>query len=249
MLLTNGILHVSFFILMALKTFILPQESITLEPAIRVDLVDLPDKLTGPQALPEPETKTAEPVKPATEAKAPPKTSAEMKPVPKDVFDPRAKAKKKALDKLKELEKAEKKRDALEQIEKQVAAQEIADANARREKVKQSLIKGNVLSAGTSLTGLNKSQFNTYLDVVVSRVKSHWNLPEWLQNSKLRAVVVVYLDESGNITKRTLVKPSGDQRFDDLALKAVDESTPLPRPPEKFTEIVKHDGLQMGFPD
>jgi colicin import membrane protein len=164
---------------------------------------------------------------------------------PKDQSIDLKKKKTSSIEKIKQFEKEERKRKALESIRDEVRKQDLQE---KSEKVKKLLAKGNVISAGTALTGTAKTEFNEYIGVLHSTVQEHWNLPEWLSNANLKATVVVYLDSQGNIKKRAIEKSSGDSRFDQYSLKAVDDSAPFPPPPEKFRDIVSADGIRFRFP-
>ena len=152
------------------------------------------------------------------------------------------------LDKIKQLEKEERRKNRLEEIEKEVRQEEAKEKQKRQEKAKQALIKGNVASPGNALHGLQKLEFDEYKGSIQAHVYEHWALPEWLKTRNLKASVVVYIDETGNITKRDFIKTSGDEAFDDYVLKAVDESSPFPRPPDRLKDVLKYQGLVLGFP-
>ncbi|RYZ82311.1 MAG: cell envelope integrity protein TolA [Proteobacteria bacterium] len=110
-------------------------------------------------------------------------------------------------------------------------------------------IKGNVLSPGTELTGLNKLQHDNYLGDLDQQIKQNWFLPQWLSKKPLRAQVRLKLDEKGQIISRDIALSSGNSSYDDLALDTIDKSAPFPPPPEKFVSIVGVNGLLIGFPE
>jgi len=235
MILFSVAAHVAFILFFGLKAALFPNESLSLDAAIQVDLVGLPDKI---QQLPE-KTKPAPappqvaPIRPVTP------------PIPKVQKAVNLKPAVKALDKIKKLEREEREKKVLDNIKEEVAQEE---AKEQRQAKLTKLLKGNAVSPGSSLHGLAKSEFNEYLGALQNHVNEHWNLPEWLQNDNLKASVTVYIDFRGVVTKRVLVTSSGDSRFDDLALKAVDEASPFPQPPPKFVDVVKVDGITLKFP-
>lgn len=249
MMATSAILHLALFLAFAVKAVIMPSESLNLDPSIRVDMVDLPDKIAEL-----PEEKKPEPAVPkaAEPPKKPEKVEKAEKAPPKEapvVLNPNKKAREKALDKIRKMQKEERRKKALEEIEKEVAAQEAKDRAARQAKVREALVKGNIISPGTALKGLLKTEFNEYLAQIHNQVKKHWNLPEWIRSDNLKAVVVAYVDYRGVVMKTVIEKSSGDQRFDDFARKAVEDASPLPKPPEKFVDMVRIQGIALGFPD
>ena len=110
-------------------------------------------------------------------------------------------------------------------------------------------VKGNVLSAGTALSGLSKLQHDTYIADLDSHIKQHWSIPEYLAKKDYKAQVRVRIDENGQIISRQISKSSGNPNYDAEVLATVDKSAPFPRPPEKFIAIVQVDGILIGFPE
>lgn len=230
MVTVSAVIHFSIFIFIILKSFLLPSTPINLESAVRVDIVGLPDKVTQlpPKEAPKANVMPAPKVEPKTEAVS-------LK-----------KSKQSAIDRIKEFEKEERRKKSIESIQEDVKKQEMAE---RSEKARKILVKGNVINPGTALTGLAKAEFGGYVSELHSHVQSYWNLPEWLRDAKLKATVVVFIDGSGKVIKRHLERSSGDERFDDLAIKAVDDASPFPKPPEKFVDVLRVNGFRCGFPE
>ncbi|MCC6278757.1 MAG: TonB family protein [Oligoflexia bacterium] len=227
MVIFSLIFHVTIILFMAIKTLIVPHQSLNLDQAVRVDIVDLPDKIVSPPQ---------EKLQPTEKMKAPEaKTSKE-------------KAKDAALAKIKKMAKEEERLKKIEKMKRELEAQESAAKIEKQKAARASLLKGNMVSPGTALTGLQKIEFDEYKGNVQTHVQTHWNLPEWLSRANLRALAVVHLDPSGNVVKRYISKSSGDERFDALVLKTIDDSTPFPPPPEKFRDLFRVQGLSLGFP-
>jgi colicin import membrane protein len=221
--------HILLVLFFAVKTFLVPEESLPMEAAIRVDIIDLPDKV---QTLP-------------TQSKA-----NEPKSVPKEDLKKaeRSKVKENALAKIKKMQKEEERRKKIEQIKKELQQSENDQHNAKQREARQALLKGNVISPGTSLTGLQRIEFDEYKGSVQAQIQEHWNLPEWLSRANLKATAVIFLDERGVVIKREIKRSSGDERFDALVIKTIDDASPLPPPPEKFRELFKVQGILLGFP-
>jgi colicin import membrane protein len=239
MVLLSVAIHLGLLIFFGLKAALFPNDTFNLDSAIRVDMVALPDKMTSlPNKVQAPApvvpTQPKQEVKPLTKVEVP-KQAVVLKPTTKA----------KTLEKIKKLEREEREKKVLENIQQEVAQEEAK--TARQAKLRQ-LLKGNAVSPGTALHGLDKTDFNEYLGELHNHVQEHWNLPEWLQNDTLKATVIVYIDFRGVVIKRVLEKSSGDSRFDNYALKAVDEASPFPQPPAKFVDVVKVDGIVLGFP-
>lgn len=247
-------LLISFF---TLKTVFFTPEQIDFTQAVRVDMIGLPDKTT-PQDLPAPakeepkaalpDKATPEPVAtPAPKSPAPkPEPVVAKAPPHKDAEVNLEKVKSKqqsAIDKLKALA-------ALEKIKDEVAAEKnkpLPGAGKSNDGTQK--IKGNVLSPGTSLTGLTKLQHDTYAVDLDRHIKQNWSLPEWLAKRDFKAQARVFIDSRGNILGRKIVKTSGNPSYDEEVLQTIDRSAPFPAPPEKFLAIVSVDGILIGFPE
>ncbi len=242
-------LHLFLFIVFAVRAVIYPSEPMTLEDSIRVDIVALPDKKTAelpPAAAPEPAPQP-KPVEAKPEPAKPEPKPEPAKPAPA----PKPEAPKVNLDKTKKDQAAALKRlEALERIERMQKAQSEPTkpaAASAGETQSSTVVKGNQVSAGNSLTGLQRADHQTYLSTVKNAVKRNWNLPQWLANSNLTTRVRVYLDANGNVVKRQVMKSSGNEDFDDRVLRAIDASSPLPKPPGNLVNILAVDGFEADY--
>lgn len=232
------IVHVGIFLALTIKATFFGDPPIQFENAIRVDMVALPDKI--PAELP-PEPPAPTKAEPAVAKAEPVKIEpAKPKPTPKakepDAINlKKAKNKQKqALEKLKQLE-------ALEAIKKDIE-------NENKEKASSQVkYKGNVLSSGSALTGVNKLQAETYIADVHKHMLMNWTLPEYLKKRNLRVVILVRFDTSGNILSKDIIKGSGNPTFDDMVLSAIQKSSPVPSPPAKFARIAEVEGFQFTF--
>lgn len=222
-------LHVFIFLFFTIKAFLIPDEAINYSSAVRVDIVALPDKLDPSQIeLTKPEEK-AEPKKGAKEAEKEPDAIAIKKTKTKQ---------QEALDRLKKM-------SAIDRIKNEVSTSK-KKTNAL-EKVSQ--VKGNVLAAGTSLSGLNQLQHDQYVATLDQHIKNNWTLPEWMAKKKLKARVRLKIDKNGLILSRDLIVSSGDSEYDEMVLDTIDRSAPYPHPPEKFIDIAAVRGILIGFPE
>ena len=257
-------LHVGLVLFFVVKTVFFTPETIDFSQAIRVDMVGLPEKVDPKTLAPKSEAK--ENPKPALPDKEPPKPEekvVEKKPEP--VKQPKA-------EPVKVPPKTAKKDDGvnLEKVKhQQQSAIDKLKAMAALEKIKEDVanskpktppgtgkaaagaqqIKGNVLSAGTALTGLSKLQHDTYAADLDAHIKQNWFVEEWLAKRDLKAQARVFIDARGYILGRKIVKSSGNPSYDDAVLTAIDKSSPFPPPPEKFVSIVGVDGILIGFPE
>lgn len=258
-------LHALLLSFFTLKAVFFTPEQIDFTQAVRVDMVGLPDKV-DPKTLP-----------PPVEAKENPKPAEKPAPTPAPVVEkPVEKAPPKKVQAVKpELPKHQPKKDDGINLEKNKANQQSAidklKAMAALEKIKDEVaeekkkatpppgtgkddtgaakIKGNVVSPGTSLTGLTKLQHETYGADLDRHIKQHWALPEWLAKRDLKAQARVFIDSRGNILDRKIVKSSGNPSYDEEVLSTIDKAAPFPAPPDKFQALVSVDGILIGFPE
>ncbi len=229
------IAHVVIVGIFTIKGVFFKSESINYSSAVRVDIIALPDKL-------DPKLVTLE--KPSEPQKKEKASKPEAKPVKK--------AKEPDTINLKKLKSKE--TDAFNKLKAQEAIDKIKNEVAQEKSEKESLkkisqVKGNVLSAGTALTGLDQLQHDSYISSLDHRIKEHWTLPEWLAKQDLSAQVRVRIDENGQIISREIVKSSGNKNYDEIVLETIDQSAPFPPPPDKFVTIVGVNGVLIGFPE
>jgi TonB family protein len=236
------IIHVVVILFFSLKAAIFSNETYEFDPAIRVDIVGLPSKITQPipQKLPEPPSVAKEKIE--SKNLTPQKVAEKPKPI---VLHP-TKAKPDALEKIRKMEKEERRKKLLENIEQEVKQEE--NREQRQNRVNQ-ILRGNQISPGSALHGLAKTEFNEYLGEVRNHMHQHFDLPEWMHDANLKALVLVYLDTSGLVTRRILERSSGDVRFDEYVLSSVDQASPFPKPPPKFIDLVRVKGITLGFPE
>ena len=236
--------HIAVFLFFGVKTAFFTDEPINFEQAVRVDMVALPDKVMTElppapvTAAPEKKAETQPTTPPVAKEKVEPK----KEPLPKKTLDKEAINLDKAKTKQKEALAKLKQMQALEEIESELE-------NEKKKKAQEAVksYKGNVLSAGTALTGVNKMQADNYLGDIHEHVKANWSLPEYLRKRSLQTTVLIRIDESGAILSKSITRSSGNPVFDDLVLSAIEKSSPLPRPPEKFVKIASIQGFSIGF--
>lgn len=227
--------HGFFIILGTLHLFFSSHQQIIYTPAIKVDLVALPEK-QPPKAIMPPKqnkplpqktkplpSKTPPPPPPkpvakkSTAKKSPRKAS--IKKAPSQEFDFRAEqndVRRKAIERL----------ESLQRVEKMLADQR--------------LLKGNRISPGTALKGINKIDYDDYIGRLHQHVQSHWQLPTWLAVvENLSTIVKVYVNANGYVMKKQLMASSGDARFDQIVLSAIDKASPFPKPEDRFVDLMQ----------
>lgn len=238
------ILHISIVIFLFVDNFFYPQEFIDFSAAVRVDIVGLPEKELPEQVTPAP-TPDAAPT-PAPEMPQPPpkpEPAASPKPtLPIKKISPIDESainlkQKNALKKLKRLA-------ALDKIKNEVLSEnEKASLNKIKEK------KGNIISPGSALSGLQKLEHESYISDLDAHIKQNWTLPQWLSNKNYQTQILVKMDRFGSLVSKQIIKSSGNRSYDEEALATIDKSAPFPIPPIQFTDILRHNGFIVGFPE
>jgi colicin import membrane protein len=258
----SAIAHATLVIFLLLRSVFIPTDSIDYESAIRVDIVALPDKNPAPPSPAiEEAPKPAAEVKPAPPPPEPVKPQTDVLPDKKPVVDEKAinlnekknqddlakkkleeKKKQEALDRIKKM-------SALESIKSSVETERIEKIVGQSEPKPKSEFKGNVLNAGTELTGINKIQHENYIALIDRQIKDNWTLPQWLANKDFKAQALLKIDQNGVIIYNQIYKSSGNTSYDETVTDTIQRSGPFPKPPEKFSAILSEKGVLIGFPE
>ena len=117
--------------------------------------------------------------------------------------------------------------------------------------LKELVLAGNKVSSGVAITGngntAEMTAFQVYVAKLPDRIRPHWRLPTFLMGKKLRCLVLVKLDSSGNLIRAEIYKSSENPEYDQKALEAV-RSTSFPTVSNEFKDKLKDDGVLLGFP-
>jgi len=235
--------HVGVAMIVFFQAVLMPGDPIDLRSAIRVDVVGLPEKITEQPILhPPPKAKD----EPKPKPKLPPKEAAPepaMKPLAPEM--PSTKAKKK--------DTAKAQAEALRKLKAQSALEDIKNSLAKdkdkEQQEKATLVKGNKPVEGSDLTGLPQIEFNRYLKDIEGLIRSRWSIPEWMADAKLRAQVLVMIDDRGFVVKKIFRRSSGNVVFDNSVIAAIESSSPLPAPPKKLQGVLGTNGILFNFPE
>jgi colicin import membrane protein len=199
-------------------------EEVSFQSFVQVDVVGLPDHQANEKAnplLPEvakPETKTL----PTKESVKSDPELMEEKALKKD------KEKKKEMEKKREDEKAMKL--ALEEAEREQALKGLQTKSGEKGRGK---LKGNILSEGTSTTGVVGTAKDKYIGILTESIKQQFNIFSWQQKKGLVAEVRLVLLPNGKVKWRKIVKASKDIMYDSAVLQAIDDAQPFPVPEDK----------------
>jgi outer membrane biosynthesis protein TonB len=210
-----------------------------------------------PVSVPEPETQIKEPLPIPKEPS--PKPIEKMKLITKPQKDDIVEKVKKSS---KKVEKPEEKKvdlkdlqEKLEEIRKKVALEKIQKRVARREKTEErppgALSDGPVASSNKTSPELD-SKLNQYYSMIWTKIKKAWTIPENLLKEKervdLETIIVVIIERDGKIQKYWFEKKSGNDLYDQMAVRAIKKAEPLPSVPRELSESTLEVGIRF-FPD
>ena len=92
---------------------------------------------------------------------------------------------------------------------------------------------------GEELSPVEVDILNTYLADLTERIRKGWNLPRRLAGRGFSAEVEIRIGKKGRITYKALVSSSGNEEFDNYALKALESSSSPPPPPKAITHFLR----------
>jgi colicin import membrane protein len=126
------------------------------------------------------------------------------------------------------------KRLALERLKKRNVAKETkTESKQGLAKIRDQLAK----SASLKLGGGGGSSFNgaiqRYRSKLQTAIRRHYSLPKAYNftNADVMVVIMIIVNDRGDLMKSNVYKSSGDQVFDELAMNAIKSAVPLPKPP------------------
>ena len=133
-----------------------------------------------------------------------------------------------------------------EEKELKTVEESIASLKAKRDKQKQlerilsvrrALVsiqgKGGSSAAKTPVKGAGSAMGAgeaSYIAKITGQIQSHWEVPDFLRNKDLEAIVSVKISRDGTLTVEGFEKKSGDRFFDRYAMETVQKASPVARP-------------------
>ncbi len=88
----------------------------------------------------------------------------------------------------------------------------------------------------------------TYLDRIRGRISRLWKPPPFRGPGQVSVVVAIGIEASGQLTRVTVVRPSGDEAFDVSALQAIRQALPFPSPPTALEVELRFHATRKGSP-
>jgi len=143
--------------------------------------------------------------------------------------------------------------EALEEIRKKVALEEIQKRVTRRERVEE---RPTVTPPDTPSIPSPKispgleSKLNEYYRMIWAKIKEEWTIPENLLKEMvdLETVIVLIIDRDGKIKKSWFEKKSGNDLYDQMAMRAIKKAEPFPPIPKGFSGDTLEIGIRF-YPD
>lgn len=229
------------------KVFTPQLKPMVIEPTLRVDLVGLPDltKNEMPEALLRNAPKEIPaPVPEKIKEAEPPKLieKAEMSIPDKKIPPPKKGIPEKTVPLKNQISNALNRIKSIESLKMEQEASERDTQNA-------TLIKGNRISKGSSLSGAAKEALEvSYFEKVKDALNDNWALPPWLARLPLSAQVLIQIDAEGHVLSSRFIKSSGNSQFDQMVKTTIQETIPFPRPPKNLLSQISEKGFVLGFP-
>ncbi len=88
----------------------------------------------------------------------------------------------------------------------------------------------------------NAEEGERYLALVIQRLRSQWVMPTAIsaeERIRLTAVVTLWVERNGSISRHQISQPSGNGLFDAALESAVQRSSPLPPPPDHLVSTFR----------
>jgi TonB family protein len=143
--------------------------------------------------------------------------------------------------------------EAIEEIRKKAALDEIKKRIARRERSEERpMVASSPVPVTSTLQKPSEleSQLSKYYSLIWAKIKGSWTIPENLLKEKvdLETVIVLIIEKDGRIQKVWFEKKSGNELYDQMAMRAIKKAEPLPPIPNELNENTLEFGIRF-FPD
>jgi TonB family protein len=82
---------------------------------------------------------------------------------------------------------------------------------------------------------VTEAENNAYGAMIQERVERFWVIPDTLLGKDLKAVIIIEIDQQGQVIESRFEQSSGNLSFDQSAMRAVSKAVPFPSPPGKMS--------------
>jgi outer membrane biosynthesis protein TonB len=202
--------------------------------------------------------KLLEKIKPVEKAKPAEKTKPVEKPKKDDIIEKVKPAPKKTEQVAEEkTESLHRLQEALEEIRKKAALDEIQKRVAKREvpspppsPIPSPAPVSPDPAPPTVSPSLRESKRNEYYAQIWAKIKESWTIPEHLLKERvdLETIIVIIIRGDGKVKKSWFEKKSGNELYDQMAMRAVIKADPLPPIPKELSQESLEIGIRF-FPE
>ncbi len=107
------------------------------------------------------------------------------------------------------------------------------------------MASGGTASGGTGSGGIG-GQASDYASFVSSRVHSNWSIPlELKPRSNIVTIIEIKIRRDGSLAYAAFEKRSGNNIYDDSAMKAIKKSAPFPPLPAGYPDNIMEIGIRF----
>ena len=143
--------------------------------------------------------------------------------------------------------------EAIEEIRKKVAIDQIQKSVARRERIEERpmIASPNVPLISSPKRPLElESKLGEYYSLIWAKIKESWTIPQNLLKERvdLEAIIVLIIEKDGKVKKSWFEKKSGNDLYDQMAIRAIKKAEPLPSIPSELNENTLEIGIRF-FPN
>ncbi len=119
--------------------------------------------------------------------------------------------------------------EAKKKIERIVAIRKLVDIQGQSSGAASTSGSGpkNIQTSGSI------SSSGDYYLAVVDKIRKHWIFPDNIDKA-LEAIISINIERDGRVTINKIEKSSGNQLFDRSAMRAINNASPLPPPPQEL---------------
>ena len=108
------------------------------------------------------------------------------------------------------------------------------------------LSKGQLATGDTR--GQESDELSLYAGRLPVKIRPYWKLPRHLLDRGLKCRIRVFIDPRGRLIRAQIIEESSDKDFDTRALNAIRQASPFVAPSKKIRYNVGRGDIILGFP-
>lgn len=138
--------------------------------------------------------------------------------------------------------------DAIAKMRERFAAEDAVDKIRKTVKAKETASSGGIKIAVKAPAKVYRkkeleAEMSVYYDIVVGLITEKWSVPPFLSNKGYVAKLSIHIRKDGTIESVWIESASGNRRYDETALKAINKVEVLPSLPKGW----KGDSIDLGL--